>query len=66
MYRAGIYDFLDCMYGKVRKGKKATKKEMKKYEKLADKYFGEERDHFDDMLRFIAYSSTKQKENIYF
>ena len=55
VYRAGIFDFLDFIYGRVRKGKRATKKEMEEYERLADKYFEEERDHFDDLLKFIAH-----------
>jgi len=55
VYRAGIFDFFDFIYGRVRKGKKATKKEMEEYERLADKYFEEERDHFDDLLKFIAH-----------
>ena len=55
VYRAGIYDFLDCIYGKVRKGKRVTKKEAEEYERLAERYFSEERDRFEDLLKFVAY-----------
>jgi integrase len=56
VYRAGIFDFFDCVYDrKIRKKRKATKEEMEEYERLAEEYFAEERDYFDDMLRFIAY-----------
>jgi hypothetical protein len=37
VYRAGIYDFLDCLFGRLRKGLRATKEEREKYEELADK-----------------------------
>jgi len=54
VYRAGVYDFFDCVYGKVRKGKQVTEEEREVYEKLADGYFTEERDYFEDMLTFTA------------
>lgn len=59
VYRAGILDFLDCLYGKIRKGRRATKEEMEEYERLADRYFEEQRDHFDDLLKFIGYMNGK-------
>lgn len=55
VYRSGILTFFDFVYGKVRKGKKATKEEFKRYEELAERYFSEDRDHFDDLLRFSVY-----------
>jgi integrase len=55
VYRAGIYNFIDCLYGEVRKGKAATKEEIDEYERLAERYFTEERDYFDDLLKFAAY-----------
>lgn len=55
VYRAGIYDFLDLVYGRVRKAKRTTKEEMRKYEELADRYFSEQRNYFDDLLRFVAH-----------
>jgi integrase len=56
VYRAGIFDFFDFVYGrKIRKKRKATREEMEEYERLAEEYFTKERDYFDDMLRFIAY-----------
>ena len=54
VYRAGIYDFFDCVCGKVRKGKQVTDEEREVYEKLAEGYFTEERDYFEDMLTFTA------------
>lgn len=55
VYRAGIYDFFDCLYGKVRKGKQVKKDEAERYEELAERYFNEQRDHFEDLLTFLAY-----------
>jgi integrase len=54
VYRAGIFDFFDCIYGGVRADHRATKEEKKTYEKLADRYFKEDRDYFEDMLTFIS------------
>ncbi len=55
VFRAGLYNFLDCMYGPVRKGSRATKDEKEEYERLADKYFEEDRDYFNDLLDFVGY-----------
>jgi len=54
VYQAGIFSFFDCLYGKVRKGKQVTKEEKKVYEELAERYFAEQRNHFDDLLQFTA------------
>ena len=58
VYRAGIYDFLDHIYGRVRQNKRVTPAEKEKYEKLADRYFMEleegKRDAFEDLLSFVA------------
>jgi integrase len=54
VYRAGIYDFFDCLYGKVRKRKHVSEDEKAVYENLAEKYFGEQRDYFEDLLKFAA------------
>jgi integrase len=59
VYKAGIYDFFDCLYGKVRKGSKVTKEETAAYENLAEKYFTEGRDYFEDLLKFAAYMTGK-------
>lgn len=59
VYRAGIYDFLDSVYGRVRKGQRATEEERAEYERLADQYFNEQRDRFEDMVRFAAYMQDK-------
>ena len=59
VYRAGIYDFLDCTYGKVRRGKQANKEEKGTYEKFAERYFTEQRDYFEDLLKFMAYMHGK-------
>jgi len=56
VYRAGIFDFCDCISGeRVRKGQRATKEEKETYEKIADNYFTEGRDYIADMLKFAAY-----------
>jgi len=54
VYRAGILEFFDFLYGKQRKGKRVRKEEMLKYEELADEYLKEKRDYFNDLLRFSA------------
>ena len=59
VYRAGIYEFFDFVYGKVRKGRRVTREERKKYEDLADQYFNEDRNFFDDVIRFGVYLNEK-------
>ena len=59
VYRAGIYDFFDCLYGKVRKGKRVSEDERAVYENLAEKYFGEQRDYFEDLLKFTVSKHDK-------
>jgi integrase len=54
VYRAGIYLFFDSVYGEVRKGKRVTAEEKEEYEKLAERYFSEQRDYFEDLLKFIT------------
>jgi integrase len=54
VYQAGIFDFLDFIYGKVRKGPRVAKGEKEEYERLAERYFSEERDYFEDLLMFTA------------
>ncbi|MDY6966616.1 MAG: site-specific integrase [Halobacteriota archaeon] len=63
-YRASIYMFLDFFYGKVRQGSRATKEERKKYEELNKKYFSEEHDHLDDLIRFIVWMDGKPPATI--
>ena len=53
-YRGGIYNFFDSIYGRVRAGRKVAKEEIGEYERLAKRYFSEERDHLKDMMAFIA------------
>jgi integrase len=52
-YRAGLYSFLDSIYGDIRSGRIATKEERNKYEEMSAQYFTEERNHLDDLVRFI-------------
>jgi len=52
-YRAGVYSFIDSIYGDIRSGRIATKEEQDKYEELSARYFTEERNHLDDLVRFI-------------
>jgi Site-specific recombinase XerD len=54
VYRAGIYIFFDSVYGKVRKGSRVTAEEKEVYEKLSERYFSEQRDYFEDLLKFIV------------
>jgi integrase len=58
-YRGGIYSFFDCIYGRVRATRKASKEDQAQYERLAERYFLEERNYFDDMLDFIAYMQDR-------
>ena len=55
VYQAGIYEFFDCVYGKVRKGKRVTNVEKETYETISERYFTEQRDYLEDMLKFAAY-----------
>jgi integrase len=59
VYRAAIFDFFDCLHGRVRKGKYATEEERKEYERLAKQYFEEPRDHFEDMIQFLNYMHNR-------
>jgi len=62
-YRTGVLHFLDFVYGKQRKGSRVrSERELEKYEKLAERYLKEvknERDVFNDLLRFAASLSDK-------
>jgi integrase len=59
VYRAGIYDFFDCIYGKVRAGRQVMAGEREQYEELAERYFSEGRDYFEDILTFAAAMHNK-------
>lgn len=63
-YRASVYLFLDFCYGKVRQSGKVTKAEKVTYEKLNEKYFSEEHDYLDDIIRFIAWMDGKPPVSI--
>ncbi len=54
VYRAAVYDFLDHLYGRVRAGSRVTADEKTKYEELCARYFAEERDRLNDLVRYIA------------
>jgi len=54
-YRAAILSFLDFVYGKQRKGLRATKEEFQRYEELAEQYFTEGRDYFQDLMGFTVH-----------
>lgn len=64
LYRASILDYIDSVYGRVRKGKTATKDENREYERLADKYFEEDRDHYQDLLDFVSHMNGKPPGSI--
>lgn len=51
---AGLYAFLDHLYGKQRATGHVTKKERETYEVLLDQYFGEGRDQIQDLMVFAA------------
>ncbi len=59
VYRTSIICFLEHVYEFKRQGKRCTDVEMEQFEKLAEQYISEERDHSKDMLSFI--SSLKDK-----
>jgi len=63
-YRTAIYHYLDHIYGKVRTGRNATKKDAEKYEELNARYFTEGRDYLDDLIRFIANQDGKPPATI--
>ena len=56
---AAGYSTFSILFMRVRAGRKATKNEIAEYERLAECYFSEERDHFKDMLSFIAAMQDK-------
>ena len=58
-YRGGIYNFFDSIYGRVRSGRKVTNEEKAEYERLATRYFSEDRDRLQDMIDFIAAMQDK-------
>jgi len=53
-YKSAIISFVECIYGQKRKGNRITKKENEYFIKLADNYFTEERNHYDDLLKFAV------------
>jgi integrase len=53
-YRAGIFYFLEFIYGYKRKSKKSTKEDMEQFEKLAKQYFTEGRNYANDLQRFAS------------
>lgn len=60
VYRSGIYQFLDCIYGPQRAGKNATEKEMQGYEILAEQYLADKnRDHMADLMSFSIHIGEK-------
>jgi integrase len=60
VYRAGVFDFLDCVNGeKVRSGLRATAEEKETYENIAEGYFTEGRDYMADLLKFAASMTGK-------
>jgi integrase len=64
-YRSGMLLFLDLTYGKIRKGPKSTKEEFEQYEKLAYRYLHEDRDHADDIVKFVqAMNAVKVPKKI--
>jgi integrase len=59
VYRAAIYNFLDLFYGKQRKGKRATRAEMAQYEALAERYFTEGRNYYEDLLSYTTAQANR-------
>ncbi len=54
VYRGAIICFLEHIYGCKREGRRSTNAEMEAFEKLADQYITEERDHSKDVLSFVS------------
>jgi len=62
VYRAGLLEFFDFIYGKIRKGQKAKKQEFQKYEELAEKYIQElknGRNFLQDLYGFASHLHNK-------
>ncbi len=62
VYRAGIFTFLEFIYNFKRNGSRATNAEIIQFENYATKYFNENRDHTDDLMRFAAHLHEKPPE----
>jgi integrase len=60
-YKSAIYNFLDVVFGvKIRKAKfHVSDEENMKYEELAGRYFNEERDYYEDLLRLAGAMNGK-------
>lgn len=52
MYRSAIHQFVECMYGRHRKGRRGTPEELKTLNDLSSRYLKEERDYAQDLLQF--------------
>ncbi len=59
VYRAGIYTFLEFVYGVKRNGQRATNAEVLQFESSAKQYLAEKRDYTDDLMRFAASLNSK-------
>ena len=53
-YKSAIISFVECIYDQKRKGKRITEKEKEYFFKLADNYFTEQRNHYEDLLKFAV------------
>lgn len=51
---AGLYTFLDRIYGKQRSSSHIKNSEREKYENLVEDYFSSERDHVQELMVFAA------------
>ncbi|MHA1363120.1 MAG: tyrosine-type recombinase/integrase [Candidatus Freyarchaeota archaeon] len=62
VYRAGVIEFLNMVYGVVRKGSRCTSEEWIEYNKLSERYIEElknGRNYLQDLLRFTGYLGDK-------
>jgi len=62
VYRAGMIEFLNMVYGVVRKGPRCTSEEWIMYNKLSERYIEEcksGRSYLQDLLRFAGYLGDK-------
>jgi integrase len=53
-YRSAVRRYLDHIYGPQRKGCIVTREEASEYERLAEKYFSEDRNYTEDLQKFAA------------
>ena len=59
-YRSSLYQFIDCHYGYVRKGKDSTPDERRQYERYAGEYL-KNPDVLNDLKKFKLWMIDNQR-----